>query len=314
MPFSQASRTRLSFVKEVTYGVTPAGNFQVIPFTSNTLDLAKDRVQGTDIQADRMVRHDRHGNRSVAGDITVDMRGAAYDAFLESLMFNTWDSTPVNPAPDLLRVGTTLQSLSIEDYAADIDQAKLFEGMIVNSASFSIKPNQMVQTTFSLIGQDMAISQTQRTTTAAVTNVPFDSYSGAISIGNAGGALTGSSIITGIDFTVNNNANPTYVVGSAITPEMEYGLCTVEGTLTAYFDDAALLTRFINETETAIRVGVNIPGGGATSLYSFFFPRVKINGGNVPATGQASRVLTLPFVALFDSTANSSLVIERPAT
>ena len=48
MPFSQGSRSSLSFVTEVTFGTTPAGNFTNLPFSTHSLNLTKDRVAGNE--------------------------------------------------------------------------------------------------------------------------------------------------------------------------------------------------------------------------------------------------------------------------
>lgn len=312
MAFSQGSRTRLSFLPETTFGVTPAGNFTELPFTTHSLNLTKERVTGNDIQSDRMPRVDRHGNRNAAGDIVVDLRSGNYDALLESLMFNAWDASPVD-APDQLKVGTTLKSLSVEDYLADIDQARLFTGLVVSQASFSMQPNQMVTSTFSLIGKDMAISTTEKTVTAAAINQPFDAYSGDFRIGNFDGALSALTAVTSIDFTINNNVNPTFVIGESTTPQLEYGRCEIEGTITAYIEDAILINRFLNETETAFDVSINDPSG--TNEYKFFFPKVKINSADTPVENPQSRLVTMSFVALYDDAEGgeaSNLVIYRP--
>lgn len=312
MAFSQGSRTRLSYLTEVTFGTTPAGNFQEIPFTTHSLNLTKERVQGSDITSDRMPRVDRHGNRTAAGDIVADLRASNYDDFLESLLLSTWDSSPVSN-PDELKVGTTLKSFSIEDYLTDIDQARLFTGMTVNQASFSIQPNQMISTTFSFLGKDMAISATEKTADSATVNDPFDSYSGAVEIGDHAGSLSALSAVTSIDFTINNNLNPTFIIGASTTPELEYGMCTIEGTLTAYIEDATLINRFLNETETAFSVSVNDPSG--SNEYKFYFPKAKINSAGADLQNPQSRVVTLDFVALYDddgSGEDSNIVIYRP--
>lgn len=312
MAFSQGSRTRLSILPEVTFGTTPSGNFTELPFTTHSLNLSKERVTGNDIQSDRMPRVDRHGNRNASGDIVVDLRASNFDSLLESLMFNTWDASP-SSLPDELKVGTTLKSFSVEDYLTDIDQARLFTGMVVSQASFSMQPNQMVTTTFSLMGKDMAISASEKTVNAATINQPFDAYSGDFRIGNHDGALSALTAVTSIDFTVNNNLNPTFVIGEATTPQMEYGRCEIEGTITAYIEDATLINRFLNETETAFDVSVNDPSG--SNEYKFFFPKVKINSADAPLENPQSRLVTLSFVALYDDAAGgeaSNLVIYRP--
>jgi hypothetical protein len=303
MPFSQGSRSSLSFVTEATFGTTPAGNFTNLPFTTHSLNLTKDRVAGNDIQADRMPRVDRHGNRQVAGDIVVDLRDGVYDAFLESAMLNTFST-------NVLKVGVVPKFLSIEDYAADIDQARLFTGMTVSTMAISLAPNQMVTTTFGMVGKDMTVSATQKTQTAAANNAPFDAYSGDIAIGNVGSS-SAVAIVTGLDFTLNNSFAPTFVIGDSAAPSLEYGRAEIEGTITAYFEDTALINRFLNETETELEVSVNDPTG--TNAYTFLFPRIKINSADVPVDGPTSRIINMSFVALYDSTELSNLVITRAA-
>jgi len=303
MAFSQGSRSSLSFVTEATFGTTPAGDFANLPFSTHSLNLTKDTLAGTDIQADRMSRVNRQGNRQVAGDIVVDLRDGDYDLLLESAMLNTF-------ATNVLKVGVSPKFFSIEDYAADIDQARLFTGMSVSTMGISLAPNQMVTTTFGMVGKDMTLSGTEKTQTAASGAAPFDAYSGDISIGNVGGA-SAVAIVTGLDFTLNNSYAPTFVIGDDSAPSLEYGRAEVEGTLTAYFEDAALINRFLNETETEIEVSVDDPTGG--NAYTFLFPKVKINSADVGVDGPTSRMISMSFVALYDATEGTNLKITRPA-
>jgi hypothetical protein len=251
-----------------------------------------------------MPRVDRHGNRYTAGDIVVDLRGGDFDDLIASAMLSDWSS-------DVIKVGTTPKFLTLEDYAADIDQARLFTGMAVNTMAVSVAPNQMVTTTFGMVGKDMTISATEKTVSAASGAAPFDSYSGDLAIGNVGGS-SAVAVVTGMDFTLTNSFAPTFVTGNDSTPSLEYGRAEVEGTLTAYFEDAALINRFLNETETEIEVSVDDPTG--TNAYTFLFPRVKINSADVGVDGPTSRIISLSFVALYDSTEASNLVITRPAS
>lgn len=302
MAFAQGSRSSLSYVSEVTFGTTPVGNFINLPFSTHSLNLTKDRVAGNDIQSDRMPRVDRHGNRQVAGDIVVDLRDGDYDPFLEAAMLNAWST-------NVLKVGTTPKFFSIEDYAADIDQARLFTGMTVSTMGVSLAPNQMVTTTFGMVGKDMTIGAVQKTQTASSGAAPFDSYSGDIAIGNVASS-SAVAIVTGLDFTLTNSFAPTFVIGDDSAPSLEYGRAEVEGTLTAYFEDASLINRFLNETESELEVSVNDPTG--LNAYSFLFPRIKINSADVGVDGPTSRIISMSFVALYDATEGTNLSITRP--
>jgi len=298
MAFAQGSRSSLSYIVESTFGTTPAGNFQNLPFTTHSLNMTKERVSGTDINADRMSRVDRHGNRQVAGDIVADLRDTDFDDLLESAMLNTW-------ATNVLKVGTVPKYFSMEDYAADIDQARLFTGCSVNTLSVSLAPNAMVTGTFGIVGKDMTISATEKTQDAATGAAPFDSYSGDLEIGGSVAA-----IVTAMDFTVTNGFAPTFVVGDDSAPSLEVGDAVVEGTISAYFEDAALLNRFIDETETSLKVTVG-DNESTPNTMEFFFPRCKINSADVGVDGPTSRVIALSFVALRDETEATNLRITR---
>jgi len=308
MAFSQGSRSSLSFITELAitganpYGTTPAGDFTNLPFSTHSLNLTKDVLTGTDIESDRMPRVNRQGNRQVGGDVVVDLRDGDYDLLLESAMLSAF-------ATNILKVGVDPKFFSIEDFAADIDQARLFTGMSVSTMAISLAPNQMVTTTFGMVGKDMTISGTEKTQTAASGAQPFDAYSGDISIGTVG-SPSAVAIVTALDFTLNNAYAPTFVIGDDSAPSLEYGRAEVEGTLTAYFEDASLINRFLNETETAIRVSVDDPTGA--NAYIFDFPKVKINSADVGVDGPTSRMITMSFVALFDSTMGTNLQITRP--
>lgn len=302
MAFAQGSRSQLTFIEEASFGVTPSSPaMATLPFTTHSLDLTKQRLQGTDIQSDRIPRIDRHGNRNAAGDIVVDLRATDYDALIESAMFSAFNTAGV------IKVGTMPKFLTIEDGQLDIDQYRTFTGMGVSGMSISIAPNQMATTTFSMVGKDMGISGTSldATPTASSGNDPFDSYSGTITEGGSPIAL-----VTSLEFSLQNSLSPTFVVGSAATPQLEYGRAVVEGTVTAYFEDAALINKFLNETESSLVVSVT----DAANTYTFTFGRVKYNGASVPVQNPQSRVITLPFVALYDDTSGEETNLKITKT
>mgnify|MGYP001157092106 CR=1 FL=1 len=300
MAFAQGSRSRLAFGVESTFG-TAATSYTNVPYNTHSLNLSKERVAGNEIQPDRMPRVDRHGNRSVAGDITVDLRDTAYDDLIESAMLSTFST-------GVIKVGTTPKFLTLEDYATDIDQARLFTGCAVSTMGISMAPNQMVTATFGMVGKDMSISATEKTVAAAGVGEPFDAYSGDLKVADVDGigGASALSIVTSVDFTVTNSFAPTFVVGDDSAPALEFGRAEIEGTITAYFEDLSLVNRFLNETESAIEVSVADP---SANTMTFLFPRVKFNAADIPVDGPTSRVVSLPFVALYDDTELTNLKI-----
>jgi len=309
MAFSQGSRSSLAYIAESSFGSTPSTpTFTKLPFNTHSLDLTKDRVEGNEIQSDRMPRVDRHGNKSAGGSIEVDLRNGDFDEFIESAMLSTWDDSPVD-ADDELKVGTTPKYFTIEDAAEDISQYRMFTGMSVSNMNVSIAPNQMVTATFEMVGKTMTQSASTGSTGGTPNSTslasPFDSYSGTISDGGSG-----ISIVTSIEFSMANSFAPTFVIGSDSAQQLEFGRAVVEGTMTVYYEDETLINKFLDETESAVEVTVDDPTGSNT--YTFSFPRVKYNGASVPVQNPQSRLVTLPFVALYDATAETNLLIKRP--
>ncbi len=249
-----------------------------------------------------MPRVDRHGNKQAGGSLEVDLRKADYDELIESAFLNTFST-------DVLKIGIQPKYLTMEDAANDISQFRLFTGMAASSMSVSIAPNQMVTCNFDMVGKGMAQAQTTASSgapTASSTNVPFDSYSGVISDGGSGIA-----IVTSLDFSITNSFAPTFVIGAAESAQLEFGRAVVEGTMTIYYEDETIINKFLNETESTLEVSVDDPTGA--NSYTFLFPRVKYNGSAAPLAGSTSRLITVPFVALYDTTEDTNLKLTRTA-
>jgi len=306
---AQGSRTTFSYIVESTAGTTPSGNFQQIPVTGHTLDLTKEPVTGNDISI--MDEVERHGNRSVAGDVNVDMRADIFDPLLESALRSTWD-TSGSSVPDVLKIGSTPKTFTFEDAATDISQYQLYMGCTVNTFNVSIAPSQMVTATFGIMGYDKSISGTGKTVDDYDRTIqPFDALSGSTLLGDNG--ATGSPAeITSLDFTLTNNIENAFIIGDDITQCLVRGRTEVTGSFSIHFLDDATMDRFLDETESALSVSVNDPTGN--NEYNFVFPKIKINSATAPLEGQGIRLVNCEFRALRDSTEDTSFYIERPET
>ena len=86
-------------------------------------------------------------------------------------------------------------------------------------------------------------------------------------------------------------------------------MAMVEGTLTAYYEDATLINKFLNETETSLSITLDDPT--QSNGYTFIMPRVKYNGANTPVANPQSRFIEIPFVALYDEGTATMLRIIR---
>jgi hypothetical protein len=309
--FAQGARSRLSIAPETSFGTLPGTPVAVVlPYKSHSLSLNKERVQGADILSDRMAFVDRHGNRSVGGSIEVDLRRGDYDTLLVAAFFITFCTA------DVINIGTTPKFFTLEDGALDITQFRRFTGCMVSTATFNLAPNQMVQTTFDIVGRDMAQSAVSHDSTpdAPSNYQPFGSFEGTLL---EGGVTTNSElcIVSALQFSISNDVSPAHVIlcddNASRAAQMQFGMATIEGTMTVYYKDAALINKFINETESSLSVTVDSPSGADD--YTFYFPRIKYNGASVPVANMQSRMIELPFVALRDSVTGYALRLTRPA-
>jgi len=304
MTFAQGSRSALSYQLESSFGTSGSPALISLPYKTFSLNLQKELVQGNDLIGDRIPRISRHGNRSVAGDLTVDLRKGDYDSLIQTAMLSTWSTNTISP-------GVTTTSLTIESELPEAVSFRLFTGVMINTMAVSIRPNQMVEATFGMIGKNMTHTGTSfdATKTAASANAPFDAYSGALRIADFGGALAANTAITGIDFTLDNGLEAAFVVGSSTTPQVLYGQATVTGTITAYVEDRTLVDRFLNEVTSQMDIEVDDPTGA--NPYTFFFPKIKINTADIAIDGPGGVLVSMGFDCLYDDATDKNFKITR---
>lgn len=300
---AQGARSQLLAKAQSALGTPATGNFSRVRYNTHSLDVVKQSIEGAEIRSDRQVQDYRHGNRNSAGDIVCDLCYADHDLFISSAMFSSY-------VTDQMSIGIVPSYLSIEDGALDIAQYRMYIDMLVNSMQVSMAPNQMVRATFGLVGTDgnaNAGSSSGGTPVAASNNKPFDSFNAAL-YDNAAESGAEIAVATSLEFTIDNGVRPAFVIGQQTPLNLEYGRGRVTGRLTAYYKDAVLITRFLNETEGVLVVNIVDPDGNDME---FRFPRIKYNGATVPVANEQGRVITIPFVALRDSSLGTALKITR---
>lgn len=299
MVFATGSRSDLSFVPEVTYGTTPGvPSMQRLRHTGDSLVLTKETFVSDEIRSDREIVDLRHGTHTVSGDIPFELSYGAFDAFLEAALFSSFST-------DVLKVGTSVKSFTMESRFVDISQYQVFTGCMVNTLSLDIRPNAMVTGTIGIIGKGSTVSGTSLGAPVDVaTSAPFDAFTGALLEG--GGAIAS---VSQLQFSLDNNITPAFVLGSPSAAQQIFGRSNLTGTLTAYFESAALLNKFLNETESSLSVTLTDPDGNDIEIA---LPRIKYTSGeNTVTSADEAVMLTMNFQALRSAADSSSIVITR---
>jgi hypothetical protein len=216
-------------------------------------------------------------------------------------MCGTWTA-------NVLKAGTTRRSFTFERKFGNLDTPEYhrFTGGEFNSMSLSISPDAIVTGSFNVIAQGMDAVATAiiagATYSAVGTTIPYDSFSGAIT---EGGSSIG--IVTAVEFTAENGLSPMFVIGSDETVQPGIRKSRISGTITAYFQSSALLTKFIASTASSMTFTLT---SGASSIL-FNFPNILYNGGQPDVSDEGEITIALPFVALYHTASASQIVITR---
>jgi len=301
----------MRYVAEASYGVTPAAPaFKPIRHTGTTLALSKESLQSEEIRDDRQIADFRHGARQTGGDINLELSYGSFDDLLEAVLLGTWEVDGGGSGIDRLKAGVLRRSFTVERFFGDILTADRpyhrFTGVEFNTLGLAINANAMITGTMGVIGKGFATDTaiiSGATYGAPTTTSPLDSFTGVL---EEAGVLI--AVITEIQLNVENGLEARFVVGSKDTIRPSIGRSNVSGTITAYFEDSLLLDKFVNETESSIKLELPDAQG---NKYTITLPRIKYNGGQPDVEGEGPITLSMPFQALLDSTTATNIIIDR---
>jgi hypothetical protein len=190
--------------------------------------------------------------------------------------------------------GHTKASFSFEEWNPDVPRSFRFVGARVNTMSVDLTPNARAGLTFGLLGRDRS-----KATTAYFENA-VAAVASAMQVGHQGILVVNgapSGVITGLTLALTNGMEAGEVVGSDLTPDVFYNTMRVTGTISAYFESAALDDVFDAESEIAVIVRTNDDTTLNSGFLQFALPRIKLAGGSF-STERASRVQSFQFTAL----------------
>jgi hypothetical protein len=298
MSIATGARSQVTYIPEVTWGVTPGTPQMVgLPYTSFGVNLTKTVYEDASIQADRMLRYSVHGNKAVAGPLAVNYAATDFDPLLESLFNSTWTS-------NVLKTGSTVKSFSFEQGSLDINQYSVYTGVQVNSLTLDVPVNGLCKATFNLVGKGMTISGTtlDSTITAATASQPFFHAGGTFKEGG-----TTVAIITAINLTIDNGTTTNYALGSSDAHGLTLGMSKVSGTVTAYFEDSTIVSKFIAGTTTSLEFTLT----DGTKSHTYKMSGVKYNGATKTIGSQGPILISLPFTAVYNGTDVSNVMITR---
>ncbi|URA07004.1 major tail structural protein [Xanthomonas phage Elanor] len=308
---ANGSRHSMRFIAESTFGQTPANPvFKPIRHTGTTLGLSKEALQSEELRDDRQISDFRHGAYQVGGDISIELSYGSFDELLEAVTLGTWEEDGGGVGIDRLKAGVVRRSFTVERFFGDILSADKpyhrFTGVELNTLALAINANAMITGTLGVLGQDMTTGTAilaGATYLPPTATSPLDSFTGTLQ--EAGVPI---AVITEISLNLENGLEARFVVGSKKSIRPSIGRSNVTGQVTAYFENSALLEKFINETESSI--SFELPDG-AGNKYTVTLPRIKYTGGQPDVDGEGPVTLAMPFQALLDTVTGTNIIIDR---
>lgn len=142
-----------------------------------------------------------------------------------------------------------------------------------------------------------------RPQTAAAANEPFDSFTGTI---KEGGSDIGT--VTGIELSIENTIDAAHVLMNDEAIQMVSGRSNVTGSVTVHLEDASLINKFVDETESLIEFELEDPDA---NKLTFLLPKIKYGAAEGPVSDEGPVIVTLPFQAVYDATEATNLKITR---
>jgi len=295
---SSGANAYTAYIAETTFGTTPATPTLIgIPLNVFNINLTKENTKDSSIQIDGQSRYTSFGNQTVTGDFE-DSLTTLHDPFLQAAMRSTY-------ATGILKMGNTETSFSWEQGFPSTSLYRVFTGIEIDKLAITVPVAGDVTAKYSVMGKAMTMSSTTidpgGITVPAVIK-PMKHNGGSVTEG-------GSTIanITTINLNIDNSMTTNYTLGNSSITSISAGPRKVSGTFTALFTDSALMTKFINGTQTSF--GFTVSNG--TNSYTFLASNVSYTAATVNVTPAATIPVQVAFECDYDPTSASSLVITK---
>lgn len=325
------ANTALNYCAETSFGVTPATPTMKIVRAKigSKFDLKRETFSSKEMSATRQVMGLGYGNRSGSGDLPFELSYGSFDDFIEAVFGGTWTI-------NVLKIGNVKRSFTMEQQWPDINLNEINTGVTLTGMSLTVKPNSIVEGSFTHQFKDQKSIQTvynatntgNMTFTLATTinrvsgSFVTDGYAIGDSITVTGANTAGNNktaVITGVAALVLTFAAATFTVDA--TNNTGLVIAKTLGTATAVTTNPVFdsFTGVITEggTTLAVVTGVDLKLDQSANASNVLFDATtqQISLGTVNVSG----TLTVRFVdnalkAKFLAGTTSAIILTLGAT
>lgn len=274
MALASAARLQVRYIKEVTYGVTPATNPSNLRVTGEGLDYSIQFETSKEIRSDRMTSDVVQTGASADGGLPFELSYGEFDPLLEGVLQSTF-----------LGIGTAgAQVTPVVPTSATFTANTLTAGATMATLP-NVQKGQWVRVAGSSIPGQNILAQASKTIAATTTLLTFEGTPFAGATGNGGAAVTLSSA------RLSNG-----VVQSSYTIEEEFSDISqwfayrgmTPSKLSLSFQSGSIVTGNIDFLgKDAIRSATRITGGSPVASKTYDVMNAVSGVGNVFENGVA---------------------------
>lgn len=300
----------LIYVPESTYKTTPAdsANWKTIRRVTDNFAGGPDRQPGTELRADGQPLSSFQSGITVPGGFNGVLSYGTHDDFLEAVFRGTW-------ASDVLKLGTTDRSFSVQKTWDDHVRRALYTGTRVDSLEIGYEFGQEVRMNFGMAAAgvtmpDVSAVGSGSVAAASTSNVMNGNDVGTIQL--AGGAI--GVCVPRATINMSWNHQPRRCLGDLIASDIAATNFTCTGNIVLNMSAAALdvfETRVLDTTDAALVIPVTL----GSESYTLTLPNVGFEG-SVPALGEGGALqdITINLMASYDASSATTVQMVRASS
>jgi len=138
---ADSSRALLSYLEEVTFGVTPASALKELRYTGESINHNTESTESQEIRSDRQVPDLVRTAISAGGDVNLELSYNGHDDLLAGAFMDGWDAAVAKTAQSIDISGSSGQTATFTDAATASAFANVVPGMWLNFSGFSNSSN-----------------------------------------------------------------------------------------------------------------------------------------------------------------------------
>lgn len=185
--------------------------------------------------------------------------------------------------------GITKSSFTIEKQATDVNQFFTFRGMHPSKLSMSFAAESESNGSISFMGFSHELSQATKLPGTLGESQPYDIHNGVAGVGKLWeNGAPANVTVKSLSIDIDSGLRQQTALGVLGAAGMGIGTIAVTGSISLYFEDGAMYTKYVKDIYTSIIFStLDADGNG----YVFTIPKVMLGQGKVLAGGKNSDLM-----------------------